>query len=135
MRSKLVFCRYIGEKYDGSLIYEFLFSNNESETFELGWEEYEWDSQPSNGKPKSFSETMCEVANLITDEIELIMLIDNGDFDMLDCRGGVVALAWENITESDDEGNERIVLRYGMDKQEVIDIFYKRDINLEFKTI
>jgi hypothetical protein len=132
----LVFCKYIGKQYDSSSIYEFLFSEDELKSFELGWEEYNWDAQPSNGKPNSFAKTISEVAILTTDEISLSMLIDSSYFDMLDSRDGIVALAWENISESDDEDeNTRIVLKYGLKKQDVIDIFYSRDIHLEFKQI
>jgi hypothetical protein len=49
---------------------------------------------------------------------------------MIDAIDDVVALAWEHDEEN---GQKRIVFRFGMTEQEIKDKLYERDLILEFE--
>jgi hypothetical protein len=49
---------------------------------------------------------------------------------MVDAIDDVVALAWE---EDDQNGQKRLVFRYGSTEKEIKDKLYERDLILEFE--
>jgi hypothetical protein len=53
---------------------------------------------------------------------------------MMDASDGVIALSWENETETTNfEVNKRLVFRFGETEESVKNKLYERDIVLEFE--
>jgi hypothetical protein len=58
-------------------------------------------------------------------------LIQNSDFfSMIDAMDDVVALAWES---EEEQGQKRLVFRFGEEEQKIKDKLYERDLILEFE--
>lgn len=127
---KLVFIRYVGKQFDGITLYELFFSPDPDATFAVGESMFDWGASPSNKKPIAFSETISFIGKVEIEESDLVLLVNSHVFSMYDAIDGVVALAWENNAP---DGEQRIILKYGMSKDEVYDIFYNREILLSFK--
>lgn len=128
--------RHVGELYDGKHIYEFFFSDLPEVVFQEGWQNHQWDAQPSNGRPEPFTQGMVSVGTIFTD-IKFDILTESLSFDMLDMKDGVVALGWENTdTYGEQEYPEkRLVFPWGISKQIFADLLYSREIPIQYKQI
>ena len=113
---RLGFIKLIGEESDGYYRYEFIFTNNINEFW---GENFEY-------KP------CCLCNGLIPDEkfiweihtvkmkIKLELIQDNCCFSFSDATDGIVAIAWEDISEYDEYPEEgRIFFRFGETLDEV----------------
>ena len=121
----LCFIKYIGTDIDGLYMYEFLFTEN-IDTF---WGE-------------NFEYMPCSLCNeLVPNEdsfntvkrvrmsIKLNLVTDSGCNSMQDCMDGIIALAWEDISDYDEyPSNGRLVLPYGMPYDAVEDELARRSI-------
>lgn len=124
---RIIFINYIGTNYKGYNVYEFLFTSQDI----MKIEGEDWDSYPAAGNPMpptDYVETVCRLETMMVFE-----LIQNHEsFDMSDCMQGVIALAWEDDKESDDDMYlKRLFFQYGEEIDVIKDKFYERDIYLE----
>ena len=124
----LVYINVIGQAWEGEFLYEFLFSN---ETEEI--EGDNWDAEPALGNPQPPNKTYIKQAGTLTNEVKLIVAQNSETFSMYDSMDGVIALAYEDLTEYADYPDNRIVLMFGEPMQSVIDKFYAKDIPIDFK--
>ena len=126
----LIFVNELGPNYRGDNIYEFIFSD----TIESIWGE-SWESKPSNGYPLPPDiEFIKKVGILKNDKISLSVIQKSDYFSMIDAMDDVVALAWENETESTNfDLVKRLVFRFGDTEEIVKNKSYERDIVLEFE--
>jgi hypothetical protein len=128
--SYLIYVNELGPNYKGDNIYEFIFSTG----LESIWGDL-WESKPSNGYPSPPDlEHISKVGVLKNDEITLSVIQNSDYFSMIDAIDGVIALSWENETESTNfEVNKRLVFRFGETEESVKNKLYERDIVLEFE--
>jgi hypothetical protein len=128
--SYLIYVNELGPNYKGDNIYEFIFSVD----LESIWGDL-WESKPSNGYPSPPDlEHISKVGVLKNDEITLSVIQNSDYFSMIDAIDGVIALSWENETESTNfEVNKRLVFRFGETEESVKNKLYERDIVLEFE--
>lgn len=124
---RLIFVHFIGTDYEGNNIYEFLFS----EDYENCWGE-DWDVQPANGNPKAPRNFVAEVGRFIN-PMKFDLVKDSETFDMMDCKEGVIALAWEDVLDYEEVISNRLVFHYGETKDSVDNKFYARDLILKYK--
>ena len=123
--NKLIYVNGLGPNYKGDNLYEFIFSDTEDV-----WGE-SWESKPSNGYPVPPELKYIKKVGVLRNTDVKLELIQNSDFFcMIDAIDDVVALAWE-IEE--DEGQKRLVFRFGTTEQEIKDKLYERDLILEFE--
>jgi len=127
---KLIFIRNVGELFDGKFVYEFIFA----EKIE-GIDGEGWDAYPASGNPEPPEKGYIDkVGRFETDEFSLMCIQNSDTFAVWDAVDGVVALAWEDITEGYDEyPDNRIKFFYGDDLEKVTDLLYSRDIIIEWK--
>lgn len=128
--SFLIYVNELGPNYKGENIYEFIFSNGLDNVWGDGWE-----SKPSNGYPLPPDlEYINKVGTLKSDDISLSVIQKSDYFSMIDAVDNVIALSWEDETDSVDfEVVKRLVFKFGDTEQEVKDKLYERDIVLEFE--
>lgn len=128
--SFLIYVNELGPNYKGENIYEFIFSNSLDNVWGDGWE-----SKPSNGYPLPPDlEYINKVGTLKSDDISLSVIQKSDYFSMIDAVDNVIALSWEDETDSVDfEVVKRLVFKFGDAEQEVKDKLYERDIVLEFE--
>lgn len=126
---KLIFIRNVGEVWDGKYIYEFIFSENIEGVDGEGWDAY-----PASGNPEPPEKGyISKVGRFETDEFNLICIQNSDTFAVWDAVDGVVAFAWEDITEYDTYPEDRLKFFYGDELEKVTDLLYSRDIIIEWK--
>ena len=127
---KLIYILNIGQSYNESNIYEFLFSDDidNIEIDEWGWE-LNANNAESIPPEKDYVKHSIRIE---TDEILLDVLHKNEYFTYLDGYYGIIALAWENLEayEEHEDNYSRMVFKYGETLKQVQDKFYARDINI-----
>ena len=123
--SKLIFVNGLGPNYKGDNLYEFIFSDSLDV-----WGE-SWESKPSNGYPSPPELKYINKVGVLRNTDIKLELIQNSDFfSMIDAIDDVVALAWE---PDEENGQNRMVFRFGMTEQQIKDKLYERDLILEFE--
>ena len=79
-------------------------------------------------------EHIDKVGVLKNDTVTLSVIQNSDYFSMIDAIDGVIALSWENETETTNfEVNKRLVFRFGETEESVKNKLYERDIVLEFE--
>ena len=123
--SNLIYVNGLGPNYKGDNLYEFIFSDSLDV-----WGE-SWESKPSNGYPNPPELKYIKKVGVLRNTDIKLELIQNSDFfSMIDAIDDVVALAWESDEEN---GQNRMVFRFGMTEQQIKDKLYERDLILEFE--
>jgi hypothetical protein len=123
--SNLIYVNGLGPNYKGDNLYEFIFSDSMDVWGEL------WESKPSNGYPTPPELKYIKKVGVLRNTDIKLELIQNSDFFcMIDAIDDVVALAWETDEEN---GQKRLVFRFGMTEQEIKDKLYEKDLILEFE--
>ena len=123
--SNLIYVNGLGPNYKGDNLYEFIFS----ESLDV-WGE-SWESKPSNGYPGPPELQYIKKVGVLRNTDIKLELIQNSDFfSMIDAIDDVVALAWESDEEN---GQNRMVFRFGMTEQQIKDKLYEKDLILEFE--
>jgi hypothetical protein len=123
--SKLIYVNGLGPNYKGDNLYEFIFSDSLDV-----WGEF-WESKPSNGYPTPPELKYIKKVGVLRNTDIKLELIQNSDFfSMIDAIDDVVELAWETDEEN---GQKRMVFRFGMTEQEIKDKLYEKDLILEFE--
>lgn len=123
--SNLIYVNGLGPNYKGDNLYEFIFSDSLDV-----WGE-SWESKPSNGYPNPPELKYIKKVGVLRNTDIKLELIQNSDFfSMIDAIDDVVALAWE---PDEENGQNRMVFRFGMTEQQIKDKLYERDLILEFE--
>jgi hypothetical protein len=123
--SNLIYVNGLGPNYKGDNLYEFIFSDSLDV-----WGEF-WESKPSNGYPRPPELNYIKKVGVLRNTEIKLELIQNSDFFcMVDAVDDVVALAWE---PDDENGQKRMVFRFGTTEQQIKDKLYERDLILEFE--
>lgn len=123
--SNLIYVNGLGPNYKGDNLYEFIFSDSLDV-----WGE-SWESKPSNGYPGPPELNYINKVGVLRNTNIKLELIQNSDFFcMVDAIDDVVALAWE---PDEENGQNRMVFRFGMTEQQIKDKLYERDLILEFE--
>ena len=128
--SYLIYVNELGPNYKGDNIYEFIFSIG----LENIWGD-SWESKPANGYPSPPDlEYVSKVGVLKNDKITLSVIQNSDYFSMIDAIDEVIALSWENETDTTNfDINKRLVFKFGETEESVKNKLYERDIVLEFE--
>ena len=128
--SYLIFVNELGTNYKGDNIYEFIFSDD----LEGVWGD-SWESKPSNGYPLPPDLEHIKKVGVLKNDMITMSVVQNSDyFSMVDAIDGVIALGWENETETTNfELVKRLVFNFGQAEESVKDKLYERDFVLEFE--
>ena len=126
----LIFVNELGPNYKGDNIYEFIFSDG----IDNVWGEM-WESKPANGYPLPPDlEHIKKVGVLKNDKISLSVIQKSDYFSMMDSVDDVIAMAWENESDSINfDLVKRLVFRFGESEESVKNKLYARDIVLEYE--
>lgn len=125
----LIFVNKLGSNYKGENLYEFIFSDSVNDI----WGE-SWESKPANGYPSPPDLEFISKVGLLKNELDFEVLQNSDIFSMIDGMDDVIALAWENESESVNfDKDKRLVFRFGETLDSVKNKLYARDIVLEFE--
>ena len=127
--SLLIYVNKLGSNYKGENLYEFIFSDSIKDI----WGE-SWDSKPANGYPSPPEIELVTKVGLLKNSLDFEVLQNSDIFSMIDGMDDVIALAWENESESVNfDKQKRLVFRFGDKIEDVKNKLYERDIVLEFE--
>jgi hypothetical protein len=127
---KLIFVTKVGEIYDETDIYEFIFSDNSDEAIGYGWE---MPCLNNVEPPKDTYQTM--VATLKSGEVVLSLLEEQYEFRYLDGVFGFISLAWEYIEDYqmlDSLNDVRVCFKYGDTLEEVEKKLAYKKLSLDY---
>lgn len=124
----LIYVNTIGKNSDSEYVYEFYFSEN----VETAWG-CDWEVKP------------CVICNLevpqklVYDEIKILKtntILDlaqkNSCFSYLDCKDGILPVAWENIDDADEYPEDgRFIFPFGFEIQYVEQTLARRGLTFE----
>ena len=119
----------MGPNHKGNYIYEFIFGSNKDDVDGEDWD--------SCGKGLSPDNEFIEKVGIIEESNIKFNVIQVNDFFCVDdAKDNIIALAWEDFDNYDDEDlipEKRLVFHFGEMENVVVDKLYERDINLNFK--
>lgn len=109
---RVVYVVHVGTDSDGLNIYHLLISEDADNVWGECWEQPPAGNVP--GKILMPDSSQYSYVKELKTEISLNLAQDNTCFSMQDCRDGIVALAYEDISSYDDYPEPfRIVVRFG----------------------
>ena len=123
----LIYINEVGKNYKGEYVYEFIFSDA---TKNVDGEN--WDMYPASGKPEPPQEQFIKRVGKMVSNLKFHVVQDSDTFAVWDAIDGIVALAWEDISEYDTYPDTRLSFAFGETMQATIDKLYEHDITLEF---
>jgi hypothetical protein len=126
----LIYINELGPNYKGDNIYEFIFSD----TLENIWGD-SWESKPANDYPQPPELEFIKKVGILKNNLVSLSVIQKSDyFSMIDAMDDVIALGWENESDSINfDIDKRLVFRFGETEETVKNKLYERDIVLEFE--
>lgn len=112
----LCFVRLIGKENDGYYQYEFIFTDNISEVW----------GEDFNQKPACLvnnlmiSEEYITEVHTVKTKIKFDLIQDNCCFSVSDCYDGIIALAWEDISQYEEYPEDgRLFFKFGESIEDV----------------
>lgn len=127
----LIYVNYLGVNFKGKNIYEFIFSSDTDNVDGDDWDIYPASSGNITAPPIRYIE---KVGTWETD-LTLNVIAKSDTFCVWDAVDGIIALAYEDVTEYSQYPEDRLSFRFGDSIEEVKDTLYSRDIILEYKDI
>lgn len=126
----LIYINELGPNYKGDNIYEFIFSD----TLENIWGD-SWESKPANDYPQPPELDFVKKVGILKNNLVSLSVIQKSDyFSMIDAMDDVIALGWENESDSINfDIDKRLVFRFGETEETVKNKLYERDLILEFE--
>ena len=126
----LIYINELGPNYKGDNIYEFIFSD----TLENIWGD-SWESKPANDYPQPPELNFVKKVGILKNNLVSLSVIQKSDyFSMIDAIDDVIALGWENESDSINfDIDKRLVFRFGETEETVKNKLYERDLILEFE--
>lgn len=125
---KLIYVNKIGTDWNGTLICEFIFS----ETDEVDGEG--WDVYPAKNRAEPPEKEYIDMVGRVeTDDVSLMCIQESDTFAVWDAIDGIVAMAWEDISDYDEYPDDRLSFFFGDTIESVKDKLYAKDIIIEWK--
>ena len=121
----LCFVRLIGKENDGYYQYEFIFTDNIDEVW----------GEDFNQKPACLvnnlmiSEEYITEVHTVKTKIKFDLIQDNCCFSVSDCYDGIIALAWEDISQYEEYPEDgRLFFKFGESIDDVDDKLARKHI-------
>lgn len=124
---KLIYVNEVGKTWEGKYIYEFLFSTSTKDVDGVDWDVY-----PAAGNPEPPRADLVKQVGKLVSDIKLNLVQNSDTFAVWDSIDGVIALAWEDISEYEEYPEIRMCFKFGEPISSVTDKLYEKDIILVF---
>lgn len=123
----LIYVNEVGKTWEDQYIYEFLFSDTTKNV-----DGDDWDVYPASGNPSPPRQDLVKKVGKIVSDVKFSLVQQSDTFAVWDAIDGVIALAWEDVSEYEEYPAIRMHFKFGEAHQSVIDKLYEKDIILEF---
>lgn len=124
----LIFINEMGKNWKGDYVYEFIFSN----TLE-GVDGPDWDEYPASGLPQPPDIDFIKKVGTLESDIKLELIQNSDTFAVWDAVDGIVAIAWEDISDYDEYPDARMGFHYGEKITDIEDRLYGiKDLTLNY---
>jgi len=124
----LIYVNVLGSDWKGETNYEFIFSDT---TKDVDGED--WDLYPASGQPSPPRKDLIKAVGVLTPDFKLDTVQNSDTFAVWDSIDGIIALAWENITDYEVYPERRLSFMFGQTIKSVEDSLYEKDFVLEYK--
>ena len=125
----LIYINKVGKDYKGNFLYEFIFSDTSEDI-----DGENWDMYPASSRPEPPHQEFIKKVGRLESELVLDVVQDSDTFAVWDAVDGVIALAWENIDDYEDEyPSKRLCFKFGETIISVEAKLYEKDIILKYK--
>lgn len=123
----LVFINRIGEDWLGDGLYEFLFSDTKTVDGD------DWDANPaSSGNPSPPLGDVIKLVGRLNTKIQFKLIQESDTFALWDSVDGVVALAWEDVSQYANYPESILHFHFGITKEDVEARLYEKDLVLDY---
>ena len=124
----LIYINVLGSDWKGETNYEFIFSDTIKDV-----DGVDWDLYPASGQPSPPRKDLIKAVGVLTSNFKLDTVQNSDTFAVWDAVDGVIALAWEDISEYDEYPERRLSFKFGQPIKSVEDSLYEKDFVLEYK--
>ncbi len=121
----LIYVNNLGVNFMGKNILEFIFSN---ELNNIDGED--WDAIPASSRPRPPYENFIKKIGTLECEIDFEFIQDSTCFSVWDSMDGVVAIAYEDLSNYETYPDNRLVFNFGETIQSITSKLYERDLIL-----
>ena len=127
----LIYINKIGTSFKGEHMFEFLFS--ESTDWDFGEEWYESSVITDTTDLTPDPNFIKVIGSLKTKELDLELVQENGVFEIYNSVEGIIALGWEKLDDEEEYPEERLVFKFGEEKESIEQKLYSLDLVLNYK--
>lgn len=124
----LIYVNILGNDWKSEINYEFIFSDT---TDNIDGED--WDLYPASGQPSPPRVDLIKSVGVLTSKLKLDTVQNSDTFAVWDAIDGVIALAWEDISDYEEYPEHRLWFKFGEPIKSVEDKLYEKDFVLEYK--
>ena len=126
----LVYINEMGPNWEGSYIYEFLFSESIDNI-----DGDDWDVYPASGQPSPPHGDVINKVGVLKSDLKFHLIQNSDTFAVWDAVDGVIALGWENISDYEIYPEKRTYFNFGESIDSVNDKLYEHDLILEYNKL
>lgn len=123
----LIYINYVGKDWKGNHVYEFIFSDTNTNI-----DGEDWDTYPASGVPSPPHEEFIKKVGKLESELKLDVVQNSDTFAVWDAVDGVIALGWENINTYDEYPSVRLSFKFGELISKVEEKLYEKDLILHY---
>jgi len=124
----LIYVNVLGSDWKEEQIYEFIFSDTIENV-----DGEDWDLYPASGQPSPPRKDLIRAVGVLTSKLKLDTVQNSDTFAVWDSIDGIIALAWEDISEYEEYPEQRLKFKFGEPIKSVEDTLYEKDFVLEYK--
>lgn len=124
----LIYVNSLGIDWKGDNIYEFIFSNV------LDVDGEDWDIYPASGNPMPPHVNYIKAVGRVECKLELEVVQNSDTFAVWDALDGIIALAWEDISNYNEYPDKRTCFKFGETIKMVEDKLYEKDLAITYNT-
>lgn len=124
----LIYVNVLGSDWKEEHNYEFIFSDTIENV-----DGEDWDLYPASGQPSPPRKDLIKAVGVLTSKLKLDTVQNSDTFAVWDSIDGIIALAWEDISEYEVYPERRLRFKFGQPIKSVEDTLYEKDFVLEYK--
>lgn len=124
----LIYVNELGEDWKGDMLYEFIFSDTIENV-----DGVDWDIYPASGQPQPPRIDVVKKVGRLESKLKFEVVQESDKHAVWDAVDGIIALAYEDISDYDEYPEKRTFFHFGDSIKKVEDKLYEKDLILDYK--